>query len=1713
MLTNLLRNHPNLLHLITKRNRTMTDNPRSIFRHALALGALMLASSPLYAATCFVKTAADGGVAGNSGADWANAKTLQAAIDDANCDPIYVKGGVYKPTTTTDVNISFAINRPLKLYGGFAGTEATLTERVFDSANVSILSGDIDSNDTNTDGNFINETWNDIQGSNTLSLVVLSTANFSRTDTVINGFALTGGSRSGLVCDGSSGKNCSPTLEQLTVSGNSSNSYGGGLYFNAFSGSSSPYLSNITVSGNRTFSYGGGIAFYARSGNSGAEVVHSTIANNQASGGGGVFVDAASGGSAIPTFKNSIFWGNSASTGNQQYLLWSGMAQINSISPQGGNNCGSSGFSSCLNTFLTGDPLLSALQNNGSGMLTHMPAITGAAINAGDAATCDALDPKVDQRGVLRPGSSNLCDLGAVESTGICLVASDGDATADGKTWATATTLQSALGNDSANPKLCDEVWVKQGTYLPTTTADRDISFKIIRDIQVYGGFVGTETARAQRSTDSRLTMLSGDIGTANVHTDNTKKLLYLDGTVTSGTPITAATVIDGFTIQDAYDGTGIYCLGNGAGNECSPTVQNLTLTNNKAPDSGIGLGGAFFASAFGGGKSSPTITNVTFSRNQAFMGGAFALDTNGSGTSLPTFTNVTFANNTATDKGGALYVQGAIFAGSSNGKATLTHVTLTGNTAANGGAIGYTRVDSPASNRTATIEISNSVVWGNGAADDDFVNQGVFTGGGASTTLLRTVNEDTCDSGTTCTDTITADPVLGSLQDNSGGTDTVLPGATGSAVEAIAPADCTVTEDQRGIARPQGTNCDAGSVELRSLTTIIAFDTAPTVSVAGTGMVSVTSNSAGAITYSTTSTDCSVNSTTGEVTGIHAGSNNCMITASQVAAGEYSAESTSQTFSITKGEQTITNFISATANPVYAANDTFGVNASGGHSGNPVTFTVDASSSAVCSAGGANGAVITILAAGDCVVHANQAGNDDYNAATQVTETFTIAKAPQVITFGTQSPASQPFSDTTPFVLNPAATASSGLTVTYTSDTTGVCTISGTTINMVSTGTCTIRASQDGTGSTNYLAAADVLQHIGIGVLAQEITNFAATPTAPVFVNGGTGTFSVSATPGDSGEPVTFSSSTPAICTVNATNGTVTMLHAGDCQLVANQAGNSQYAAATAALTVTIAKADQTITFAAQTTPLGFATGRTFDLNPVATTNSGLPVSYVSTTPTVCSIDGSITVTMLTAGTCTVEAQQTGNDDFNAATAVQQSIELVKRTVLASVNGSGGSVSPVSQAIEDGATATITVTPDAGYSIGSVTGCGGSLSDNTYTTVAVTADCAVEATFINNNTPTVTWSLSSDTLAESTGAAFTVLFKLDQTTAQDVIINYTLAPSASSVGDVASDFDGVASSGSVTIATGALEATLSLPILDDDIVEPEELFELTASIDGNTATMQNSPTWPVTLTITDTDSAIITTQPVSVMENDGAVTVRFDLSSPVQGGFNVPYTTGDGSATAGQDYQTVVGSLSHDGDTRSSYTRSVTIVDDAIEEQTERFEIQFGTPICLFANCQVTAVSGSVDIIDDDTVTADGLSVTVSNGVNQVEEGQSLTYNIRVTNRSTEAAFNVPVTVAVPDALKNRTWTCTTDNCSFIDNSVPSQINTTVSLSAQGSAVIQLQAMTGSFDQTISVTASIGIPSGYIDASSDDNRMTDTDGKEVIFGGPFSGFESLSTP
>lgn len=210
-----------------------------------------------------------------------------------------------------------------------------------------------------------------------------------------------------------------------------------------------------------------------------------------------------------------------------------------------------------------------------------------------------------------------------------------------------------------------------------------------------------------------------------------------------------------------------------------------------------------------------------------------------------------------------------------------------------------------------------------------------------------------------------------------------------------------------------------------------------------------------------------------------------------------------------------------------------------------------------------------------------------------------------------------------------------------------------------------------------------------------QAITNFVASPSAPTYARDGT--FSVSATPGASTSPLVFSSNSPAVCTVAASSGnaaTIAMHGAGSCALAADQAGDANYtAAARLPLDVAIGAGAQTISFAPpEDQPLGLGS-----IVVAPTASSGLPVSLVSGTASVCGVsgDGPFTIALLAAGTCSLTARQEGDVDHAAAPPV-----TAEFAVLAPVAGRVALTSSANPSTSGrSVTFTVTVTQDAAAS------------------------------------------------------------------------------------------------------------------------------------------------------------------------------------------------------------------------------------------------------------------------------------------------------------------------------------------------------------------------------------------------------------------------------
>ena len=316
---------------------------------------------------------------------------------------------------------------------------------------------------------------------------------------------------------------------------------------------------------------------------------------------------------------------------------------------------------------------------------------------------------------------------------------------------------------------------------------------------------------------------------------------------------------------------------------------------------------------------------------------------------------------------------------------------------------------------------------------------------------------------------------------------------------------------------------------------------------------------------------------------------------------------------------------------------------------GLPVLFS--AATPSVCTVASPTVPTVTTIAVGTCAIVTYQDGQPP-RAAPKVSRSFQVSpvragSAAQTITFG------QPPGVKVGARVTLSASASSGLPVSFRSATPSVCTVAGRTVTSIVAGPCTITASQG--GNARYAAAPDVSRSFQVspvraGSAAQTIT-FGQPPGVKV---GARVTLSASAS---SGLPVSFRSATPSVCTV--AGRTVTSIVAGPCTITASQGGNARYAAAPdvsrsfQVSPVRAGSAAQTITFGQ---PPGVKVGARVTLS--ASASSGLPVSFRSATPSVCTVAGR-TVTSIVAGPCTITASQGGNARYAAAPDVSRSFQV----------------------------------------------------------------------------------------------------------------------------------------------------------------------------------------------------------------------------------------------------------------------------------------------------------------------------------------------------------------------------------------------------------------------------------------------------------------------
>lgn len=680
-----------------------------------------------------------------------------------------------------------------------------------------------------------------------------------------------------------------------------------------------------------------------------------------------------------------------------------------------------------------------------------------------------------------------------------------------------------------------------------------------------------------------------------------------------------------------------------------------------------------------------------------------------------------------------------------------------------------------------------------------------------------------------------------------------------------------------------------------------------------------------------------------------------------------------------------------------------------------PVSYTSSNVSVATVS-----GSTITIVGAGSTTITASQSGNGSFNAAPSVQQILTVSKANQTITFGAL--VSKTFGDPD-FTLS--ATTTSGLPVSYSSSNTAVATVSGNTVTIVGAGSTTITASQS--GNTNYNAATNAQQTLTVNKADQTITF--NTLTSKTY---GDANFSVTAS-ASSGLSVSYNSSNTAVATISG--NTVTIVGAGTTNITATQGGNASYNAATSVVrALTVNKADQTITFE----PLAAKGISDPPFSLTATSTSGLTISYTSSNTAVATVSGN-TVTIVGLGSTTITASQSGNANFNAATAAQQAL---------TVNGKQ------SQSITFNALTTKTF-GDANFNLTATASSNLSVS-YTSSNINVATINGSTVTIVGAGTTIITATQSGDGAYNPAASVqqSLVVSKADQT-----ITFSSLVPRM--LNDGSFQLSATASSGLAVLFSSSNTSVATISGTTVTLVSPGTTT-ITASQSGN-ANYNAATAVDRLLTVNDKQSQTITFNALATKTFGDAA---FTLSANATSGLSISYTSSNTSvATISGSAVTIVGAgttvikASQAGDNQylaAADVEQTLTVNKANQTITFTLEPQRGLTAGSF-DLTGTASSGlpvAYTSANTDVATISGSTVTV------LKSGSVTITATQSGNANYNAAATVQATINIVDDTPKRIISLT-GNLAFGDIILPEKGTKTFTISNTGTDVLTINSIT----------------------------------------------------
>ncbi len=356
------------------------------------------------------------------------------------------------------------------------------------------------------------------------------------------------------------------------------------------------------------------------------------------------------------------------------------------------------------------------------------------------------------------------------------------------------------------------------------------------------------------------------------------------------------------------------------------------------------------------------------------------------------------------------------------------------------------------------------------------------------------------------------------------------------------------------------------------------------------------------------------------------------------------------------------------------------------------------------------------------------------------------------------------------------------------------------------------------------------------------------------------------------------------------------------------------------------------------------------------------------------------------------------------------------------------------------------------------------------------------------NNDDAASIAINDVTLAEGNSGTTNFVFTVSLTGA--VQAGFTV-PFSTSNGTATQPGDYASNSGTLTFTGGANETkTITVAGVGDTILEPVESFTVDLGTSSNAAVTVSDASGLGT--INNDDSASIAINNVTLAEgNSGATNFVFtvSLTGTVQGGFTVPFSTADGTATQPGDYASNSGTLTFTGSASETKTITVAAVGDLVAEFDENFFVNLGSAT---AGVSVSQAQGT-GLISNDDFFAD-ITISNSDSVSWVAPGDTTTYAIVVNNTSSiidVAAVNIAQTL--PGLLINVSWTCSGTGGATCPASGIGAVNQTLAMPKGSSLTFLVTATVNSVGGTPPTSVDTSVTATVQSPASDPNTANNT--------------------